>query len=292
MRTMKTTSPEGVLAQLGIKTVGNGEREISAHCPFHTDRHPSFSMNAQTGLWICYQCSASGTLPMLVSMIGGKGESPEMMLRELRRSTQRKRLQPDPEPEPEPETDPFVLFAKYETFIRPPGWALKERRITKEIAKRYGVRWDRGWVIPIWSPEVMPALWGWQFKRLEYVSNYPKAVKKSTTLFGYRELQEDTVVLVESPLDVLRLAVVGVAAVAAYGAYVSNTQLKLLVEYADRIILALDKDKAGEEQTAKLFPKLARQLPTTKVIYPDGVKDPGDMSDTQARKLVDISRHT
>jgi hypothetical protein len=288
MRTMKTTNPETVLAQLGIKTVGQGQREIAAHCPFHTDRHPSFSMNAQTGLWICYQCSASGTLPMLVEMVGGKGESPQMMLRELRRSAQRKKLKPEPEPQPEPEVDPFVIFAKYEAFGRPPGWALDERRITKEIAKRYGVRWGQGWVIPIWSPEPMPALWGWQFKRLDYVSNYPKAVKKSTTLFGYRELESDTVVLVESPLDVLRLAAVGVAAVAAYGAYVSNAQVTLLVEYADHVILALDNDKAGVEQTQKLFPKLCRRLPTTRVVYPEGIKDPGDMTDKQARKLIDF----
>jgi DNA primase len=96
------------------------------------------------------------------------------------------------------------------------------------------------------------------------------------------------VVLVESPLDVLRLAAVGVAAVAAYGAYVSNAQVTLLVEYADHVILALDNDKAGVEQTQKLFPKLCRRLPTTRVVYPEGIKDPGDMTDKQARKLIDF----
>lgn len=283
------TSVEDVLSQLGIRTVGAGGREIAGHCPFHADRHPSFSMNAQTGLWICYQCGASGTLPMLVSMVSGEEGAQTTVLRELRRTSHRERLKaPEPEAEPEPELDPFVIFAKYESFKTPPRWALDDRRISKETAKRYGVRWDRGWVIPIWSPEWLPALWGWQFKQLDYVSNYPKAIKKSATLFGYRELEEDTVVLVESPLDVLRLAEVGVPAVAAYGAYVSNAQLKLLIDYADRIILALDNDKAGIEQTKKIYLKLLRQVPTGKVVYPKGVKDPGNMTDRQARKLVDF----
>jgi len=89
-------------------------------------------------------------------------------------------------------------------------------------------------------------------QRLDYVSNYPKAVKKSTTLFGYRELESDTVVLVESPLDVLRLAAVGCGGGGCLqGAYVSNAQVTLLVEYA-ACNLGLDNDKAGVEQTQKL----------------------------------------
>jgi len=275
-------SVEAVLEQLGIEVATVGSKEISAHCPFHKDSHPSFSINAQTGLWICYQCLASGTLPMLVTEVGN-GANPVEVLRKLRHDRTRKRK--EPEPEPEPEVDPFILFAKYESFGRPPMWALEDKKIDDAAAARYGLRWDRGWVIPVWSPQRMPDLLGWQFKRMEFVSNYPKAIKKSTTLFGLRELDSTTVALVESPLDVVRLAMVGVAAVAPYGAYVSRVQLQLLINAADRIILALDNDTTGREQTAKIYPWLARLMPTIKVHYPEGIKDPGDADDAEVREI-------
>ena len=57
MTTKKTDAVEEILDQLGINVVSAG-KEISAHCPFHADAHPSFSINASSGLWICYQCSS------------------------------------------------------------------------------------------------------------------------------------------------------------------------------------------------------------------------------------------
>lgn len=74
---------------------------------------------------------------------------------------------------------------------------------------------DHGWIIPIWSPA--GPLLGWQYKRLDIVANWPKKVKKSETLFGLRELREipataHAVAIVESPLDVVRLASAGVTA--------------------------------------------------------------------------------
>lgn len=285
--TMSSRNVVDILEQLGMQVANVGTKEIAAHCPFHKDSHPSFSINAETGLWICYQCSSSGTLSMLITQVGN-GANPVEVLRKLRHDRTRKKK--EPEPEPEPAVDPFVLFAKYESFGRPPLWAIDDKKITEEASARYGLRWDHGWIIPIWSAEEMPDLLGWQFKRMEYVSNYPKAVKKSTTLFGYRELTSTTVVVVESPLDVVRLAAVGVAAVAPYGAYVSNKQLQLLIGCADRIILAFDNDDAGREQQDKIYPKLARKMPTTKAIFPH--KDPGDLSDEEVREAFDVQRDT
>lgn len=68
---------------------------------------------------------------------------------------------------------------------------------------------------------------------------------------------------------------------ASYGAYVSRVQLSLLVDHAERIVLALDADEAGEKQTKKIYPRLARALPTTIAEYPEGFKDPGELSNDQ-----------
>ena len=276
-----------LLDQLKIEVTSEGEREIAARCPFHEDSHPSFSINRESGLWICYQCQRSGTLDMLVEAVGGVEGTPDEILREVRRrKVSRKRAERDNPlpPKPEPVIDPLAILARYETFGDPPAWALEERMLDPEVTHRYGVRWARGWVIPIVDPKTR-ALMGWQWKGVDSVSNYPRAIKKSTTLFGLQQLRSRRFALVESPLDVVRLASVGVPAVSSYGAYVSRVQLGLIIERAERLVLALDNDAAGMEQTAKIYPRLARQLPTKRVAYPPKIKDPGDMSDEE---VVDV----
>lgn len=279
---------EDVLEQLGIQVSTVGSKEISAHCPFHTDSHPSFSINAVSGLWICYQCSARGTLSMLVQKVSGTDADPVRLLQEVRRqSIGTKRSEPEPEPEPvvEEVVDPRLLLAQYESFKRPPRWALEAKQIVRAEADQYGLKWDKGWIIPIWSPKKKRVLRGWQFKRLDYVSNYPNAVKKSQTLFGLHELSGRSAVLVESPLDVVRLASVDVPAVAAYGAFVSRAQIDRLVGRVDHIVLALDNDEEGQRQMSKIYLNLARHCRTEMVTFPAGAKDPGDLDDEQALGL-------
>ena len=271
-----------VLQGLGVTVVTVGEREISAKCPFHPDNHPSFSMNALSGLWICYQCSERGTLEMLVEKVGGTVTNATELVRELKRSS----IGTDgPVPTDEPVVDPLMVTAEYESFGEPPEWALESRSFDAGTARAYGVRWDRGWVIPIVYPG--GDLGGWQFKRMDLVRNFPPAVKKSRTLFGLGQLSGGTVVLVESPLDVCRLAQAGVDAVASYGAFVSEEQIRLLLDAADRVVLALDADAEGRRQTDAIWQRLARAVPTAIASFPDGCKDPGDMTDEQVRRTFD-----
>jgi hypothetical protein len=271
---------EEVLEQLGITIISVGSQEISASCPFHDDRHPSFSANATSGLWICYQCGESGTLPMLVDRVSKGTMHPDVLLKELRRKTVRKPIIVEPPP-----IDYRALQAEYEACKDVPSWALEERGFDRDIANEFGIRWDRGWVIPIWSPG--RELWGWQFKRLDVVLNYPTSVKKSRTLFGLRELGpgDTAAALVESPLDVCKLAYEGVPAVASYGAMVSRDQLGLIVDHLDRVIITLDNDEEGNRQGEKVWCHLAKLMPATRATRLKGVKDPGDMT---ARQIEEV----
>lgn len=276
---MATPTIESLLESVDVQISARG-REITCHCPFHKDSHPSFSINAKTGLWICYQCGRKGTLLDLLEELGGEGTNVKEMLQEVRYKQAARKGAAEEEPEPDPFSG-YMLEAKYYSFRdRPPLWALHDRRLYMRSAQAYGIRWDHGWIIPIWSPE--GEFLGWQFKRLKYVSNYPPGVKKSRTLFGLDQLKSDTVVLVESPLDVVRLHRFDISAVASFGAMVSKVQLGLLQERAERIVLALDNDEEGWAQTDKIYPKLARSLPTIKAVYP--AKDPGDLTDRQIQR--------
>jgi hypothetical protein len=234
---------------------------------------------------------------MLISEVGGSDADPDIILREIKHkripTTRVQNVDTADEPPP---PEPLMIYAKYDGYGSPPDWALESRGLANNMGTRYGIKWDKGWVIPIWAPEItkpQESLWGWQWKRMSDVSNWPNGIEKSKTLFGLRELglhgDMATVALVESPLDVVRLASCDVAAVASFGAYVSKAQQQLLVEHSSRILLALDNDVAGEAQARKIYPYLSRQVPTAKVIYPDGVKDPGDMTDDQIeRAFVDV----
>jgi DNA primase len=284
-----TTNLDQILEDLDIVVVNRG-REISCKCPFHTDNHPSFSINADTGLWICYQCGRSGTLAMLLQKIGGVTD-PEQAVRQIKRL----RYQPPKRPIAEHiakeeekifgSEDPYYLYAKYSMFSDVPDWALEDRNLSREAVQGFGIRWRKGWIIPIWSPrktqDVTEDFWGWQFKRENEVNNYPPGIKKSQTLFGMNLLEGREAVLVESPLDVVRMSMVGIPAVASFGAMVSHYQVSLLEAKLDRLVLALDNDTAGNDQTEKIYPRIYRKIPTVMAVWGDEFKDPGDMSDEQ-----------
>lgn len=283
---MPLNSISDVLDDLNIEVSQVAGAEISAHCPFHEDSHPSFSMNEKTGLWICYQCGARGSLPILLRLIAGDDIDADQYLKEVRfNAAAAEALPKRGKKKGDTPIDPRIIEARYESFREPPDWALENKKLDRETARRYGLRWDKGWVIPIWDPLETDRLWGWQFKRMDLVLNYPRTIKKSHTLFGLRELVSKRAALVESPLDVVRMAVVNAPAVASFGAFVSRQQRQLLYENLWEIWIALDADVEGRRQAQAIYTGLNKQVPTLMTMFPKGIKDPGDMSDDQVRRV-------
>ncbi len=75
-----------VLDELGIDVgrENNSSDDISCRCPLHDDRNPSFSINAVSGLWICYAGCGAGNLRQLIRLV--KGDDADKLLRNLTRS--------------------------------------------------------------------------------------------------------------------------------------------------------------------------------------------------------------
>jgi 5S rRNA maturation endonuclease (ribonuclease M5) len=168
---------------------------------------------------------------------------------------------------------------------------LKERNLDRESVRKYGIRWAKekqAWVIPIVS--AMGELFGWQLKAKNFVRNYPLGVKKSFTLFGIDQINSDTCVLVESPLDVVRIntALDGVCGLATFGAHISDTQVRLISTHVNRLIIAMDNDDAGKSATKKLSSRLpALRYPVTYLQYNHTTaKDIGDMTDNEVYEAV------
>ena len=132
-------------------------------------------------------------MEVLIREVGESDADPKLILREVRASRLPKKgghnmatEQPDTS-----QVDPLFVYAKFDGYGTPPDWALESRSISASTSRTYSIKWDKGWVLPIWSPEPgipQESLWGWQWKRMSVVLNWPDEVKKSGTLFGLREL--------------------------------------------------------------------------------------------------------
>src|SRR5581483_4670773 len=66
--------PLEVVEDLGLGRVRVSGGRITALCPLHDDRTPSFSMNAETGQWRCHACGEYGNLRTLKRKLG-RGEA-------------------------------------------------------------------------------------------------------------------------------------------------------------------------------------------------------------------------
>lgn len=297
---------EEVLENLGIDfTVRSFE--ATALCPAHLartgkeDHNPSWSINLESGLHICFSCGYKGSILHLVcdvlqlyrktsagvaydykaaeEWLAGRMEiSPEKLLETLKSLPNYMGSNIKPVPMSE---------ARLVLFTTPPEDALAARHLTAESAEAYGVLWDplkSNWVLPLRDPH-FSELMGWQEKgtleRTFY--NRPAGLQRSKTLFGLSQQREDLVIVVESPLDCLRLFSAGVkGAVATCGTTLSVDQIRLL-RFSDKIIAAFDNDDAGRK-ASKLMLEWARKYGLNLSFFNYGSsskKDPGDLTDEE-----------
>jgi len=249
-----------VLQTAGVEISRVGEKELTGKCPVHIrtvgreDRSPSWSINASTGLWICFSCGARGTLSALLRELSGDDSiSAQQFLINagMQRLSDKEREAPD--------IPVLVDRDAFFGFERVSRTRCSKRNLDPDTVHRFGIRWNtahKSWAIPIISP--LGQLQGWQEKKTGWVRNYPVGVKKGLTLFGIERVRSSTVVLVESPLDVVRFA--GVFdkpnAVASFGATVSYEQCRLLTHIANRIVVAMDNDEAGRRASEYLYKSL------------------------------------
>lgn len=281
-----------LLSDLNVDIRRSDGKEITGRCPVHLkvtgkeDRSPSWSMNSSTGLWLCFSCGARGTLSTLVSELTGDPDSVLNVQRYIIESS----LHSIAAPKSRPEVP--VDWVTYSRFSRVPDRLSALRNLNPDFVWKHGIRWDaeaKAWIIPIISP--VGELRGWQAKKTGWFRNHPEGVRKSETLFGIDRFSNTTAVLVESPLDVVRLQGVtsDVQGLASFGAAVSDAQIKLLSMFADRLIIALDNDSAGLQAARRMHASLPY---FRKGIYwfdygKSTAKDIGDMTDEEILSGLD-----
>ena len=281
------TDLSDILKTAGVDVLRVSGNEITGRCPVHervtghVDHSPSWSINSSTGLWLCFSCGARGTLSMLLSELSGEeGVSAQQFL--INAGMQRLTNTSIATYQTPQKLDTEAFF----NFDRVADSHCFAKHLDPDLVYRYGVRWNpsnKSWCIPIISN--MGNLMGWQEKRPGWVRNFPVGIEKSKTLFGVERFRSKTSVLVESPLDVVRFAMVfsKPQAVASFGAQVSKSQMDLLLHMSDTIVIAMDNDEAGIESSKRLYKHLGTPRKGIKWwnYSTTSAKDIGDMTDDE-----------
>jgi DNA primase len=241
-----------VLEQAGVQRLYEGRTEISGLCPNpqHNDTKPSWSINKTTYLHHCFSCNYSGTLQgLLTELTGAAPPDLELTLKSEGFLQQMARARRDPV-ETLADTVPLLTEWALSNLLAPVSDKLLQlRHLLRHAIDFFQVRYDREtreWVLPIRSPAGL--LWGAQYRRVGAVMTRPTGIQKSQTLFGLSAISRyDEAVLVESPLDAVRLFGLGIPAVASLGAWVSDDQVRLLSRNFGTVYMAMDNDKTGRE---------------------------------------------
>lgn len=259
---MRTDELENVLRRLDIEPVQVRGSEVLALCPGHKeitgkeDRSPSWWINADTGAHICFSCGYRGSLWSLIAMRQNLTDANGLLdyadakdWLYLSFDNMTIGLPEEETPKEEPKEELKMSEARLALFTYPPDHALQARGLSFQASEKHQLLWDpkqSNWITVIRHPRTN-ALMGWQEKGFghRYFNNYPAGVEKSQTLFGFNKYSGGRMIVVESPLDVVRLESVGVrGGVSTYGSMISKAQLNLIRE-ADEIVFALDHDDSG-----------------------------------------------
>ena len=307
-------SVEGVLLTLGIETSQRGD-ELLGLCPMHLERtgredsNPSWSMNAETGVHHCFSCGYKGTLLTLVGEIKEFTTQWGRVDFEAAKDWLRNNIEVNFEylaRQLEEARNSYVMFSPPVTMSEArlavfdsvaPDWALEARGLTEAASALYGVRWKKdnnAWITPIRRPS-NGDLMGWQEKSQteRFFRNRPTGVAKSKTVFGLDVYKGGTMIVVESPLDAVKLQSLGIpGGVSTFGASVSDDQIALM-KRADKLIIAMDNDAAGKKASADIFKRIRKEgMECWFLNYTDvEFKDVGDMPEDLVHYCIEGSKH-
>lgn len=309
---------EGALAELGIDVWRSNDDEVTCFCPGHfkrtgrEERHPSWSVNRNSGLHNCYSCGFKGTFVDLVmfKLFPNDVFRAARWMRQfgvnLTRASDLVSYAERSTVEDEVQLVPETRLAMFEDV---PDWALEARALTRESVDHYGVRWNprnESWIVPVRMPDNELAGWQEKWERKRRFMNRPRDMLKSLCLFGLDVFPVgEPAVLLESPLDVPRLYSAGYeGGLASYGSEVSRAQLQLLHEVTDELVSALDDDTSGNRAAAELrsgrwergkmvVPPVTRSLHLRYFAYDGSAKDVGGMDNAGiARGLYEAQHWT
>jgi DNA primase len=297
---------EKVLMSLDVTLTAQRGDEVQGLCPMHKARtgredvHPDWWINTVTGVHFCFSCGYKGNIYTLVADLKGMDyfDAKDYVEQdsEVAVDVLLKRIRELPQYIPTQTDDIGMSEARLAVYTDAPDIELKKRFLTRTAVDKYGVLWDKendAWILPIRESESF-ALMGWQEKgaRGRFFRNQPVGVKKSKTMFGINVIPENEMwVVVESPLDAVRLGSLGYNGVATYGAILSEDQAKIM-RRASVIYAAFDNDEAGKKACEQMLGYARKYGIELKFFDYTGidVKDVGDMMPNEITRGIENAK--
>lgn len=281
-----------VLEGAGLSIESEVDSDYILFCPFHGNhRTPAGEVDKTTGLFFCFSCHHVCDLIELIMHTSGRTyfESARYIKSKEQESSivdsVSKQLVTKPEYVQYDEELIKRLNEQAFDSVRAMSYYLNRNIDEKSIFKfQLGYSQKQDMVtIPVHSPDGMPvgfvgrSIEGKEFK------NTP-GLPKSKVLFNlHRVKSSNSVYIVESSFDAIRLDQCGFPAVATLGANVSSYQTDLLKKYFNNIIVIADNDEAGGNMKDKIVERLGSRATVIKL--DKKYKDIGDMDDTAIKSL-------
>lgn len=272
--------------ELGIRGTIVLKKYLRARCPLHDGRHDSFSLNIETGAWVCFSNCGHGNFVKLVrsvmhvSMVGAYDWIYD-----------HEHAAPLSRHEEEPTQPPHEWWRDHyneASDTELPQWWF-DRGLNWYDRQQWMVRWHvtrQQLIIPAWWHGSIVGTVSRNFTRMPKYQNSSRLPRRQM-LFGLRDA-DTAIVLVEGALDAIWLRKHGHPAAALLGLTMSDEQMRLL-RNVDEICLALDNDDPGigaRMEIAARLRKVRRGATVTRVDYPAGHKDVSECSATELASMV------
>lgn len=304
-----------LLYYIGASKVKNRETSdnIQFTCTVHGENNPSAGVSISKQTWNCFSCHERGSIPWLVlkslpdefNSINDVNEflnerygleySPidRRILKGLRRYEDEDDEEID---KPRFELDRFELapFMSGKSTYQ----YLFDRGFTKQTVKEYMIGRDltnETVTIPLfWEDNVLAGIVG-RYIDPNRPHNQRYKIYNCPTgdiLYPLHKLEvvNDTIIIVEGILDALWLHQLGFRnALASMTNSVSDNQMDIIKKYASKVIDFTDNDEMGKIATRILKQKTEDEgltYLTVKDHYPEGTKDPQDLSKEQIKIML------
>lgn len=275
-------SQQEIISLFGLRNASISRDEILCSCPYpvhpNGDRNPSFRLNSEKGVYICYSCGAKGNLVKLAQDILGmdRYEAVRTFDVELTPEAIDQMVKKGYEP-PKPMT-PLQMDVSRWMDGKNDYWHF--RGFNDATIGKWQLGFDEQSnrvVVPIYdSGELV----GWSKRTVG--DDQPKwlhseGLEKSRLLFGLDRISSDAAIVVEAPLSVIMLDQYGVSnSVATFGCKMSDAQARMLRANFNTVMLWYDPDEAGQQGTRDAIEKLKDFVDV--YVVPPTRDDPAAMS--------------
>ena len=292
----------------GLKKVG---RRWTGLCPFHGEKTPSFSVNAEEGLYFCFGCGVKGDVITFVREIEhcsfveaveqlASRANIELRIDDSHQAGERKRRKKLTEAL-EKAVDWYHERLLSSPDAAPARSYLRDRGYDGELVRRFRIGWaPSGWdelaralklpeqdlkdtglgfvnragrqqdafreriLFPIFDPSGAPVAFGGRILpgagEPKYKNSSESPVySKSRTLYGLNWAKNDVVsssevIVCEGYTDVIGFFQAGIPrAVATCGTALTEDHVRLMRNFASRVVLAYDADKAGQAAAERFY---------------------------------------